>query len=345
MTMTSTATASAASEAKPARKGAATDAVVEQLVRDNLALVGHIVRETMTRLPAHIGRDDLTSAGMAALVLSAQGYDAERGVPFARFAAIRIRGALVDELRSMDWASRSVRGRAREVEAARNQLSVTLGRSPRPNEVAEVLGVSVSELGSIDADVHRASVLSLQGFAPETGAAMVPDTPAHARSSWCCDREQLGYLHDAIGELPERLRYVVQAYFFDQRQMADIAAELGVTESRISQLRAEALKLLRHGMAAAEPDGAPAPEATGRSGAKIASYAAAVAARGTLSSRLSLSNAYGEVNAAGRSRRRRTAPPDTSLYRRVQLTTPYRAPPAAQLDSGKVSSPSGACRT
>lgn len=305
MTMTSTATASAAADAKPARK--VSDAVVEQLVRENLALVGHIVRETMTRLPAHISRDDLTSAGMAALVLSAQGYDAERGVPFARFAAIRVRGALVDELRSMDWASRSVRGRAREVEAARNSLNVSLGRSPRPHEVAEVLGVSVSELGSIDADVHRASVLSLQGFAPETGAAMVPDGQ-RSPEQLVCDREQLGYLHDAIGELPERLRYVVQSYFFDQRQMADIAAELGVTESRISQLRAEALRLLRHGMAAVEPDAAPAPEITGRAGAKVASYAAAVAARGSLGSRLALSNAFGEVDApAARAAQNRTA--------------------------------------
>ncbi len=217
---------------------------VEALVRDNLALVGHIVRETMTRLPAHIGRDDLTSAGMTALVLSAQGYDESRGVPFARFAAIRIRGALVDELRSMDWASRSVRGRAREVETARNQLAVTLGRSPRPQEVAETLGFSVSELGSIDADVHRASVLSLQGFAPETGAAMVADAQ-RGPEQLVLDREQLGYLHDAIAELPERLRHVVQAYFFEQRQMADIAAELGVTESRISQLHTKAVLRLR----------------------------------------------------------------------------------------------------
>src|ERR1700712_2474470 len=269
---------------------------VETLVRENLALVGHIVRETMTRLPAHIGRDDLTSAGMTALVLSAQGFDHTRGVPFARFAAIRIRGALVDELRSMDWASRSVRGRAREVEAARNQLSVTLGRSPRPQEVAETLGVSVSELGSIDADVHRASVLSLQGFAPETGAAMVPDSQ-RGPEQLVVDREQLGYLHDAIAELPERLRHVVQSYFFDQRQMSDIAAELGVTESRISQLRAEALKLLRHGLASAEPEARPAPEATGRAGAKIASYAAAVAARGNLASRLQISNSFGEIPA------------------------------------------------
>jgi len=302
MTMTTPATANqaqAATEPKATGAGHVPAAVVETLVRENLALVGHIVRETMTRLPAHIGRDDLTSAGMAALVLSAQGYDESRGVPFARFAAIRIRGALVDELRSMDWASRSVRGRAREVDAARNQLSVTLGRSPRPHEVAETLGVSVSELGNIDADVHRASVLSLQGFAPETGAAMVPDAQ-RGPEQLVIDREQLGYLHDAIAELPERLRYVVRSYFFDQRQMADIAAELGVTESRISQLRAEALKLLRHGLAACEPEPAPVPEPAGRSGAKIASYAAAVAARGTLNSRLQMSNAFGEVPVGAR---------------------------------------------
>lgn len=296
MTMTSQAPAAAKTGRKHGEANATSNSVVEVLVRENLALVGHIVRETMTRLPAHVGRDDLTSAGMTALVLSAQGYDESRGVPFARFAAIRIRGALVDELRSMDWASRSVRGRAREVEAARNQLTVTLGRSPRPHEVAETLGVSVSELGSIDADVHRASVLSLQGFAPETGASMVPDSQ-RGPEQLVIDREQLGYLHDAISELPERLRFVVRSYFFEQRQMADIAAELGVTESRISQLRAEALKLLRHGLAVSEPEMVTVVEPTGRAGAKIASYAAAVAARGNLSTRLQISNSFAEVPA------------------------------------------------
>ncbi len=297
MTMTDPAPAPATDAPSTAATAKVCLPAVEVLVRENLALVGHIVRETMTRLPAHIGRDDLTSAGMTALVLSAQSFDESRGVPFARFAAIRIRGALVDELRSMDWASRSVRGRAREVEAARNQLAVTLGRSPRPREVAETLGFSVSELGSIDADVHRASVLSLQGFAPETGAAMVPDSQ-RGPEQLVLDREQLGYLHDAIAELPERLRHVVRAYFFDQRQMADIAAELGVTESRISQLRAEALKLLRHGLSAAEPEGFPVAEPTGRAGARIASYAAAVAARGSLATRLQISNSFGETVSA-----------------------------------------------
>jgi RNA polymerase sigma factor for flagellar operon FliA len=269
---------------------------VEQLVEQNLALVGHIVRETMTRLPGHINRDDLVSAGMTALVLSAQSFDQTRGVPFARFAAIRIRGALVDELRSMDWASRSVRGRARELDLVRGELTNKLGRSPRPDEVAKTMGVTTSDLDSIDADVHRASLLSIQGFAPESGAAMLPDGQ-RGPEQILLDREQLGYLHDAIESLPERLRYVVRCYFFEQRQMSDIAAELGVTESRISQLRAEALKLLKHGMSAQYGDTA-SDAASGRAQAKMASYAAAIASRGNLSSRLGMSNPLGEAVAA-----------------------------------------------
>jgi RNA polymerase sigma factor for flagellar operon FliA len=86
-----------------------TSAAVTELVEQNLPLVGHLVREILAKVPAHVRRDDLTSAAMMALTLAAQGFDAERGVPFARYAAIRIRGALVDELRGMDWAARSVR--------------------------------------------------------------------------------------------------------------------------------------------------------------------------------------------------------------------------------------------
>ncbi len=82
------------------------DPAVTRLVDDNLALVGHLVREMLAKVPSHVSRDDLSSAAMMALVVSAQGFDASRGVPFARFAAIRIRGALINEQRSMDWATR-----------------------------------------------------------------------------------------------------------------------------------------------------------------------------------------------------------------------------------------------
>ncbi len=273
-------------------------ATEQELIEQNMPLVGHLVREAMTRLPAHVNRDDLVSAGMTALVISAQNFQAERGVPFARFAAIRIRGALLDELRSLDWASRSVRGRSREVENVRTELTNALGRSPKPDEIAHALGTTVADLGNLEADVHRASVLSLQGFAPETGASMLPD-PVRGPEQLLIDREQLGFLHDAIAELPERLAFVVQAYFFEQRQMSDIAAELGVTESRISQLRAEALKMLRHGMQTHADDSEQVqPAEAGRAAAKIASYAAAVANRSTLAARLQMSNPMGESLAA-----------------------------------------------
>ncbi|MCW2525098.1 MAG: hypothetical protein JWO63_3433 [Frankiales bacterium] len=270
-----------------------------ELIEQNMPLVGHLVREAMNRLPAHVNRDDLVSAGMTALVLSARSYEEGRGVPFARFAAIRIRGALLDELRNMDWASRSVRGRAREVDNVRTELTNALGRTPKLEELASAMGVTQSDLAAIDADVHRASVLSLQGFAPETGAALLPDAQ-RGPEQLLIDREQLGFLRDAIEELPERLRFVVQNYFFEQRQMSDIAAELGVTESRISQLRAEALKLLRHGMKAqfADESQSEATAEKSRANAKLASYAAAVASRSTLGARLQMSTPMGEAVAA-----------------------------------------------
>jgi RNA polymerase sigma factor for flagellar operon FliA len=267
--------------------------VVEKLVSENLPLVGHLVREMLAKVPSHVSRDELSSAGMMALVVSAQNYDESRGVPFPRFAAIRIRGAIMDELRGMDWAARSVRSRAREVDAVRAQLSVTLSRTPKQVEVAAAMGVSVGELSALDADLARAGVLSLQGFVPETGAELLPESGA-GPEALILQREQLGYLHDAIAELPERLRHVVTAYFFDERQMTDIAAELGVTESRVSQLRAEAMRLLREGMAAhSEP--APAPVVNGRAAASRAAYCRAVAERSTLSERLAVSNSRGDV--------------------------------------------------
>ena len=269
---------------------------VDELVEDNMALVGHLVREVLAKGPAHVSRDELTSAGMMALVVSAQGFDPTRGVPFARFAAIRIRGALLDELRGMDWAARSVRGRAREVESVRGQLAAVLRRVPRSDEIAAALGITVGELDALQTDVARASVLSLQGFAPETGAELVAETSA-GPESLLLQREQLGYLHDAISELPERLRFVVSSYFFEQRQMSDIAAELGVTESRISQLRAEALVLLRDGInAQLEPTAVDSKtKRSGRAAATRAAYFAAIAERSTLEGRLAMSTPRGDM--------------------------------------------------
>lgn len=216
----------------------------EALILDHTALVGHIVRETMTRVPSHVDRDDLTSAGLLALVQAARAFDADRGVPFNRYAATRIRGAIVDELRSIDWASRSVRRRSRELDATRSRLATLLGRPATQAEVADATGLSVSEVVGNDDDVARAQVLSLHASEDDSiGETLVGNAPDPQRALE--HRERLTYLTEAVAELPERLRLVVEQYFLNERPMAEIAQTLGVTESRISQLRAEALVLLR----------------------------------------------------------------------------------------------------
>ncbi len=215
------------------------------MVLENLPLVAHAVRATALRVPAHVSRDDLTSAGMLALVQAARGlHEPSRGVPFAPFAARRIAGALLDELRGMDWASRSVRRRAREVDGVRNRLAVVLGQTPSTEQVAAASGLSPAELAAHAGDVARASVSCLHALSGEAVDELPGRRPVEP-DAVLLHREQLAYLADAVRVLPQRLRVVVDGWFFHDRPMASIATELGVTESRVSQMRAEALVLLR----------------------------------------------------------------------------------------------------
>jgi RNA polymerase sigma factor FliA len=261
-------------------------------VRAHMPLVGHLVREMLARVPAHVNRDDLLSAGYAALVGAARGFDEERGVPFARFAANRVRGALLDELRGLDWASRSVRRRARYNDTARQELTAELGRTPTIGEVAVRMGCRVEDIESADDDVQRAVVFSLQGFATAAADDMVTE-PSPGPEELLIRRERIGYLRHAIDALPDRLRAVVTGYFFEERPMAQIATELGVTESRVSQLRAEALCLLRDGMNAHLE--APAAEKVkdGCVTRRRAAYYDSIATRGSLSSRLAVTDLDG----------------------------------------------------
>lgn len=216
----------------------------EALIVQHMALVGHIVRETMSRVPSHVDRDDLTSAGLTALVQAAHAYDPERGVPFNRYAATRIRGAIVDDLRSIDWASRSVRRRSRELDMTRANLATVLGRTASPAEVAQAAGITIEEVIANDEDVSRAQVLSLSASEDDAiGERLVSSAPDP--QAMLEHRERLTYLTEAIAELPDRLRLVVEQYFLAERPMGEIAETLGVTESRVSQLRAEAMVLLR----------------------------------------------------------------------------------------------------
>jgi RNA polymerase sigma factor for flagellar operon FliA len=274
--------------------GPTVDRRKDDVVRAHMPLVGHLVREMLARVPGHVNRDDLLSAGYAALVAAARGFDDARGVPFARFAAARVRGALLDELRGLDWASRSVRQRARRTDAARQQLTAELGRTPTLVEVAGRLGCSVEDIESADDDVQRAVVFSLQGFATAGADDMVTE-PSPGPEEMLVRRERLGYLRHAIEVLPDRLRAVIIGYFFEERPMAQIAAELGVTESRVSQLRAEALGLLRDGLNT-HLDPALAAQAPAKEGCvarRREAYYDQIATRGTVVTRLAVTGLDG----------------------------------------------------
>ena len=248
--------ANAAADAASAR-------ATEALIAECLPLVKHHVRSLAARLPSHVDLDDLMSAGMYALAACAGRYDASVGTSFAQFASSRIRGALLDELRAADWASRSVRKRAREATTTADQLGQELGRTPTAVEVAQTMQVSVEALSGIRADAERGQVVSLQAVL-DLDADVLPVEQAGPEAA-LLQREQYATLQQSLGRLPERLRHVVEQYFFAQRKLADIADELGVTESRVSQLRSQALLRLRTLMAedasadVAQPDAVTAP--------------------------------------------------------------------------------------
>jgi RNA polymerase sigma factor for flagellar operon FliA len=266
---------------------AADELTTNELALRHLPLVRHVVQEFTHRLPRHEQRDDLEAAAAAGLLQAAKAWDPSRGVPFDKFAKVRIRGAVLDELRSSDWASRSVRPRARQLRDASNALAAQLGREPSLPEVAAKLGMSVEEVTSLKADVQRASFVYFNASPDDAVLTMADGRTRLDPEAVMLDREQRAYLRDAIAQLPERHRLVVIGYFLEERPMADLAELLGVTESRISQIRAEALTMLRDGMnSQLDPTAvsdAPSPRAAG----KRAGYFASIAERRSYTARLS----------------------------------------------------------
>lgn len=215
------------------------------LVESHLALVGYSVNEVLARVPSHVARSDLMSAGAMALVRAGRSFDDTKGVPFARYASLRIRGALVDELRSMDWVSRGVRRRARAASEATDTLTSRLGRTPTKDEIAQAMGVSVHEVHTAQADAET-RVLSMDAFEGAIGASIVDSSISPLDA--VMNAERIEYLRAGVECLPDKLAYVVEQLFFQDRPVAELAEEMGLTRSRISQLRSEALGLLKEGL-------------------------------------------------------------------------------------------------
>jgi RNA polymerase sigma factor for flagellar operon FliA len=212
-------------------------------------------------------------------------------VPFARFAATRIRGAMIDQMRQRDWATRSVRSRARALATVSEELTRALHRMPTDAELAAASGLSEADVRSVHEGTDRAALLSLDPLASDDdglGAHLVDHSPRPDDALIAAERS--GYLRDAIAELPERVRRVVTGYYLEHRPLTELAEELGVTQSRASQLRAEGLDLLREaltrllGVGTLAAEGV-SEESDGVRARRRDAYVAAVAKRSTVRGR------------------------------------------------------------
>jgi RNA polymerase sigma factor for flagellar operon FliA len=267
------------------------------LIEDNLPLVRSVLAGVAAHYPRHADREELAQAAALGLVEAAHRYDPERGVPFERWAALRIRGAIVDSVRAVDFATRALRSAGRDIDTTRADLERALGRTPTAAEIAERLGISAEQYASVEGRLHQSLVLSLdtpvgeEGGQQDTLGHSLIDTVAIDPVAVLEQREERRYVRDALAVLPDRLREVVTAYFLDGETSASIAERLQVTESRVSQMRSEALALMRAGITAQYEDvqpPAPAQRAkeSSRAAYRQAAYATALAAQSTYQQRL-----------------------------------------------------------
>jgi RNA polymerase sigma factor FliA len=222
----------------------------EEIVHKYLHLVKYVAGRISVNLPPNVELNDLINDGILGLIDAIEKYDDARGVKFETYAITRINGAILDALRSLDWVPRAVRQRARELERAYQELEAELGRVPNEEEVAQKMGVTHKELGTIMQRVRGTSVLSLEEFLPNEKGYEIPlvDTLKDSDNDVTLEvesREIKASLVKAVEELPNQERIVISLYYFEGKTLKEIKGELNVSESRVSQIHAQAVIHLR----------------------------------------------------------------------------------------------------
>ncbi len=230
--------------------GKSMDPEVAALVDRGLEVVPKVVASIAANFPRHVERAELIRAGALGVVEAAWRFDPARGVPFERFVALRIRGAVLDAVRADDWAPRSLRAAARRIEMVENSLTARYGRRPTTEELAAESGSTPEHVLKVKALVETSTVSRLDhGQSDDTGAPFRGEELVDRAQLDVVDMleqaELLAYLHRAIDGLSPRQRRVILGQFVDGQTTAEIASELGVTRSRVSQLRTDALHELR----------------------------------------------------------------------------------------------------
>jgi RNA polymerase sigma factor for flagellar operon FliA len=226
------------------RRDPAPHALRDQLVVTHLPLVKVIAAHMHRSLPAYVDLEDMVQAGNLGLFDAASKYDYEQRVVFSTYAKHRIKGAILDNLRQLDWASREMRRRHKQVETATDELAAKLQRAPVEAEVAEKLGVDVEHLRTRMIGLRAVSRISASTRSREKEHLPAPDFPdkPEGQPDWICAHAELrGALSTAMKSLPERYQKVVRLYYNDEMTMKEIGGALGIQESRVSQIHKSAL--------------------------------------------------------------------------------------------------------
>jgi RNA polymerase sigma factor FliA len=230
----------------------------DQGIRDRLILtyaplVKYVAGRVGSGLPAHVDEGDLVQYGLLGLISAIERFDPDRDIKFETYAIARIKGAIIDELRAMDWVPRSVRARAREIERAIAELEKKLMRAPTDQEIAEKLGIQPEELEDSLTEISRTSIAALDELWTVSSSGgdqialidTIEDTQGPDPQASLSETEMKEAIADAIARLPEREKLVVTLYYYEELTLREIGEVLGVTESRVSQLHTKAILRLK----------------------------------------------------------------------------------------------------
>lgn len=223
----------------------------EELITSYVPLVKKVVGRMMMTLSSAVEYDDLLSYGIIGLIDAIEKFDPERGYKFETYAVNRIRGTIYDELRALDWIPRSVRQKAKQLEKAYSDVENSLGRSATDAEVAEYMGLKVTDFDNVLNDVNRTSLLSIEEYmviGDSDASAIsdrIEDKNARHPDATLVETETIEELSVAIDKLPDREKTVISLYYYEKMTLKEIGKILCITESRVCQLHTRAILRLR----------------------------------------------------------------------------------------------------
>ena len=225
----------------------------EALILQYSPLVKFVAGRVAAGLPRNVDQSDLVSYGVFGLIDAIDKFEPERGFKFETYAITRIKGSILDGLRSLDWVPRSVRSRAREMERSLSELEHRLQRTPSDEELAKHMGQEVESVRSTLAEISNLGLIALdEMIGPDAGSSLgdfLPDVGGMSPEAAFQAEETRHMLGDAINRLPDRERLVITLYYFEGLTLAEIGEVLGVTESRVCQIHAKSVLSLRNRMA------------------------------------------------------------------------------------------------